>query len=64
MPSRQQCVDQAGRVLAQARVDLAVLSPREQAEAAYTPSGPSVDEIEDRIRVRRGMAPIHDAKSA
>lgn len=64
MATRQECIAQAGRVLAQARADLAVLSPREQAEAAYTPSGPSVDEIEDRIRVRRGMTPIHDAKSA
>lgn len=64
MPSRDECVSQAGRVLAQARADLAVLSPREQAEAAYTPSGPSVDEIEDRIRLRRGMTPIHDTKSA
>jgi hypothetical protein len=35
------------------------MTPREQAEAAYTPTGPSVEELEDRIRSSRGLAPIH-----
>jgi excisionase family DNA binding protein len=34
------------------------MTPREQAEAAYTPTGASVDELEDRIRESRGLPPI------
>lgn len=33
------------------------MTPREQAEAAFTPAdGRSIDEIEDSIRRRRGLA--------
>lgn len=65
MPTRQECIDAAGAVLAASRMACAQMTPREQAEAAWTPTSPySVDELEDRIRAQRGMAAIHDAKSA
>jgi len=58
MPTEQECIEAAGRVLAQGRATQAQMTPREQAEAAWTPTSPySVDELEDRIRRRRGMAP-------
>lgn len=34
------------------------LTPRQQAEAAYTPTGPSVEELEDSIREKRGLPPL------
>lgn len=34
----------------------ALMSPREAAEAAHYPGGPSVEELEARIRVRREQA--------
>jgi hypothetical protein len=34
------------------------MTPREQAEAAWTPTSPyTVDELEDLIRERRGLEP-------
>lgn len=63
--SREACIKDAGQLLAQMQHDVAEMTPREQAEAAWSPtSGMTVDELEDRIRIRRGLAPIHDAKSA
>lgn len=59
MPTRDECLDAAADVLVASDAAMAQMTPREQAEAAYTPTGPSVDELEDRIRVRRGLAPIH-----
>lgn len=58
MPTREEAIAAAGQVLALVRAELADLTPREQAEAAYTPTGPSVDELEDRIRARRGLRPL------
>lgn len=65
MPSREEAIASAGAKLAASDIACAQMTPREQAEAAWTPTSPySVDELEDRIRVRRGMAPIHDAKAS
>lgn len=59
-PTRDECIRAAGHLLAQMQVDVLEMTPREQAEAAWTPtSGLTVDELEDRIRVRRGLDPIH-----
>ncbi|MBB3041174.1 hypothetical protein [Nocardioides soli] len=60
MPSREEAIASAGAKLAASDIACAQMTPREQAEAAWTPTSPySVDEIEDRIRARRGMAPVH-----
>lgn len=64
MRTERECLEDAAHFLAESRAICAGMSPREQAEAAYQPGGPSVDEIEDRIRIKRGLAPLHQAKSA
>lgn len=62
--SRSDCIRDAGLLLAQMQVDVLAMTPREQAEAAWTPTcGLSVEELEDRIRVRRGLDPIHTSKT-
>lgn len=59
MPTHDECLDAAADVLVTSNAAIAQMTPREQAEAAYTPTGAlSVDELEDRIRARRGMAPL------
>ena len=74
-----ECITQAAKAYTNARAACAQMTPREQAEAAQTATAPwfpeqygepgrtepyTVDELEDRIRVRRGLPRIHDAKSA
>jgi len=59
-----QAIREAGEVLAMADVAMAQMTPREQAEAAYTPTGPPVDELEDRIRARRGLPPLDRRKAS
>ena len=54
----------AGEVLATARAAADKMTPRELAEAAWTPTGPPVDELEDRIRAERGLSPIDRQASA
>ena len=51
--SRADCIAAAGRKWAQACARQATLSPREAAEEAYRPGGPSVDELEARIAAQR-----------
>lgn len=46
----------AGRILAAARRERDALPPREAAEAAYTPGGMSVDDIEALIIRHRAEA--------
>lgn len=59
MPTRKQAVTSAGAKLAASDVACAQMTPREQAEAAWTPTSRlSVDELEDRIRADRGLPPI------
>ena len=53
-----EAIRNAGRVLAEARAIRDSLTPREAAEQAHEPGGPSVDEIEDRIREMRGLPPL------
>lgn len=65
MPTREEAVASAGQKLATSDLACAQMTPREQAEAAWTPtSRHTVDELEDLIRADRGMSSIHDAKSA
>lgn len=63
LPSRE-AIRRAGEVLATAIAATERMTPREQAEAAYTPTGPSVDVLEDRIRARRGLPPIDRGSDA
>jgi hypothetical protein len=55
--TRVDAIRRAGTAYADAIRTCAQMTPREQAEAAHVPDGPSVDELEDRIRARRGMEP-------
>lgn len=56
MTTRDDAIRAAGEVLAMARAELADLPPREAAERAWTPTGPSLDELEQRIRAMRTVA--------
>ena len=64
--SDEAAVQRVAEAFRNARALVAQMTPREQAEAAWRDNSPyaSVDELEDQIRIDRGMAPIHDAKSA
>lgn len=63
--TQDECIRRAGAVLAASDAAIAQMTPREQAEAAWTPTSKhTVDEIEDRIRVRRGLDPIHQDQPA
>lgn len=53
--SLEQAIEQVADLLVETRHACAQMTPREQAEAAYTPTGPSVEELEARIRARRGL---------
>lgn len=58
MATEQEAIAAAGRALAHGRLTQAQMTPREQAEAAWTPTSRfTVDQLEDRIRRRRGMTP-------
>lgn len=59
MTTRDEAIQAAGEVLARGEAAAAQMTPRQAAEAAYTPTGPSVDELEDLIRADRGLTPIH-----
>lgn len=60
MTTREEAIAAAGQVVAQMRAVVAQMTPREQAEAAWTPTcGLTVDELEDRIRRRRGLPLAH-----
>ncbi|MCW2831110.1 MAG: hypothetical protein JWP31_1802 [Aeromicrobium sp.] len=61
MTTRDEALDAAARDVAASNAAIAHMTPREQAEAAYTPTGPSVDELEARIRRRRGLPLIANA---
>lgn len=55
----------AGRRLALADVAMASMTPREQAEAAWTPTSKfTVDELEDMVRAERGLPPTHASPEA
>lgn len=61
MTTRTEAIAAAGRVFARAKADLLEKPPRESAEAAYVPGGPSVDELEQRIRALFTGAPAGHA---
>ena len=52
--TRDECIQAAAREFARIRYLLATRTPRESAEAAWVPGGPSLDELEAKIRVVRG----------
>lgn len=53
--TREESIAAAGRALADAISRRDSLSPHQAALEAYVPGGPSVDELEDRIRRRRAQ---------
>lgn len=56
--TREEAIAAAAAVLATSNAACAQMTPREQAEAAWTPTSPyTVDELEDRIRAQRGLSP-------
>lgn len=52
--ARATAIAEAGRAVADGLALRDSLPPQAAAEAAWTPSGPSVDELERRIRAERG----------
>lgn len=65
MATEEECIRKAGEVLAVGEAACALMTPREQAEAAWTPTSTvTVDELEDRIRLRRGMPVLDRTKAA
>lgn len=56
--TRAEHIQAAGRIWAAACARQAALSPREAAQEAYRPGGPSVDELEARITARRAAAAL------
>lgn len=59
MATRDECLAGFGAAMAISNEACDQMTPREQAEAAWTPtSRASVDELEDRIRAERGLPPI------
>lgn len=65
MTTRSESVEQAGRVLAAGLAAQQSMTPRQQAESAWEPScGLSVDDVEDLIRVQRGLPQIHRKATA
>jgi hypothetical protein len=58
MNTRDQAIETAGRDFATLLRTRASMTPRELAEASWTPTSPrTVDELEDLIRVERGLEP-------
>lgn len=49
MTTYEQAISRAGKTLAEGIRRMQEGTPREAAERAYTPGGPSVDELEARI---------------
>ena len=61
MTTQAEAIADASLVLARARADLIEKPPRESAEAAYVPGGPTVDELERRIRALLAGVPADHA---
>lgn len=60
MTTKEEAIAAAGRGLAAMREAVAQMTPREHAEAAWTPTcGVTVDELEDEIRTNRGLPLAH-----
>lgn len=59
-----QAIREAGEVFAMGEIAAEQMTPRDLAEACFTPTGPPVDELEDRIRAERGLPPLDRAAKA
>lgn len=55
-----EALDAAARILARARARRDSIPPAQAAREAYVPGGPSLAELERRIRARRGLPPLSD----
>lgn len=62
--TREQAIAEAGAALAEALAERDALTPRQAAEAAHRPGGPSVDELEQRISAQRAAAHTDDRHEA
>lgn len=56
MKTREQALRDLGRVIAESAAITSKLTPREAAERAWHPGGPSVDELTELIRADREAA--------
>lgn len=61
--TRDECIECAAAVRASGIAEADDRDPRAAAEAAYVPGGPSVEELERRIRRRRGLPTRTEAAS-
>jgi hypothetical protein len=56
-PTRDEAIAKAGQIVAQMEAVAAQMTPRQLAEASWTPTSPyTVDELEDEIRADRGLS--------
>ena len=56
MTTKAEAIATAGRIVAQMEAAAAQMTPRQLAEASWTPTSPyTVDELEDEIRRDRGL---------
>lgn len=62
--TRESCIEAAGRALAVAEQRLLTADPHEAAVAAHQPGGPSVAELEARIRTYQQQAQAPQQRSA
>lgn len=53
MVTREEAIAAAGQILAAGLAAQAALSIEEAARAAYTPTGPPIEELQARIRAQR-----------
>ena len=55
MKTREQALQDLGRVVAEEMAIVAQLTPLEAAQRAWHPGGPSVEELADQITASRGL---------
>lgn len=55
MATYEDAVTAAAQILTDVRARMATLTPRQAAVEAYVPGGPSIDELETRIRALRAQ---------
>lgn len=59
MRTREQAIQNAAQAFVDGLLTCQQMTPREQAEAAWTPTSRyTVDELEDLIRDQRGLTPL------
>lgn len=62
MTTREEALDRAAAIIVAGLNVRDSLPPREAAQLCWTPTGPSLDEIEGRIRAMRGLPAVRDAR--